>query len=121
MASQVPVVGLRESDRPYLQVHFLCLGPEDLRRRFGVAMSPQALRDYVSRIDFVHDRLFAVQGPEGSIIAVAHVTRASGVAQIGVTVLPGWRGRGIGAELVARATAWLREIRATLDRTRSES
>jgi GNAT superfamily N-acetyltransferase len=103
MTPQVPIVGLRESDRPYLQVHFLCLAAEDLRLRFGVAMPPHAIRDYVARIDFVRDRLFAVQGPEGSLVAVAHVTLANGVAQLGVTVLPGWRGRGLGSELVARA------------------
>ena len=108
MMPAVPVVGLRESDRPYLQVHFLCLAAEDLRLRFGVAVEPQAIRDYVARIDFGRDRLFAVQGPEGSLVAVAHVTRASGVAQVGVTVLPGWRGRGFGRELLARAMSALR-------------
>ena len=108
MTPQVAIVGLRESDRPYLQVHFLCLSAEDLRMRFGITMQPEAVRDYVARIDFVRDRLFAVQGPEGSLVAVAHVTRASGVAQLGITVLPGWRGRGVGSELVARAMSCLR-------------
>ncbi len=111
MISDVPIVGLREADRPYLQLHFLCLGDEGLRTRFGAVPGPRVVREYVARIDFVRDRLFAVQGDEGSLAAVAHVAFGGGAAQVAVTVLPGWRGRGLGEALLDRAMAHLRNRR----------
>jgi RimJ/RimL family protein N-acetyltransferase len=110
MTSAVPIVGLRESDRPYLQMHFLCLGREDRRLRFGAGVASQSIRDYVARIDFVRDRLFAVQGEEGSLAAVAHIVVSGDTAEIGLSVVAGARRRGFGTALLARAIDHLRNL-----------
>ena len=68
-----PTGRLRERDRPALIAHFLSLGPEDRRLRFGSAAPESLLRDYVERIDFEHDCVFAVHDDDMRPVAVVHV------------------------------------------------
>ena len=61
------------------------------------------MRDYVARIDFEQDALFGVLDDELRLLGVAHVARSPTCAELGVSVLEGFRGRGIGGALLARA------------------
>lgn len=61
------------------------------------------MRDYVARIDFEQDALFGVLDDELRLLGVAHVARSPTFAELGVSVLEGFRGRGIGGALLARA------------------
>ena len=61
------------------------------------------MRAYVSRIDFGHDALFGVLDDELRLLGIAHVARSPAFAELGVSVLEGFRGRGIGSALLARA------------------
>ena len=61
------------------------------------------MREYVARIDFGQDALFGVLDDELRLLGVAHVARSPTFAELGVSVLEGFRGRGIGAALLARA------------------
>jgi GNAT superfamily N-acetyltransferase len=99
---------LRESDRAALEAHFLALGAEDRRLRFGASISDAGVRAYVSRIDFEHDGLFAVHDDDPKLIAVVHVAVGAGGAEMGLSVLPGHRGQGLGSALFTRAVMHLR-------------
>ncbi len=99
---------LRESDRAALVTHFLALDGEDRRLRFGASIRDEALSEYVARIDFEHDGLFAVQDDELRLIGVVHVAFSSDTAELGLSVLPGLRGHGLGSALFARAVIHLR-------------
>jgi GNAT superfamily N-acetyltransferase len=66
-------------ERDKLLAHFLALGAEDRRLRFGLPLSDDSIADYVARIDFGRH------------------------AELGVSVLPAHRGRGIGGALLERA------------------
>jgi len=88
---------------PALEPHFLALDGEDRRLRFGASLNDAAVRAYVARIDFERDAAFGVYDDELRLIAAAHVARSDGHAELGVSVLPGYRGRGIGGALLARA------------------
>jgi GNAT superfamily N-acetyltransferase len=90
-------------DRASLAPHFLALGGDDRRLRFGIPINDDAVRDYVARIDFERDAVFGVYDDALHLIGAAHVARGDGHAELGVSVLPGARGRGIGAALLARA------------------
>ena len=90
-------------ERPALERHFLALGSSDRRLRFGVPLSDLALRGYVARIDFERDAMFGFSGEDLGLLGVAHLARARGHAELGVSVLEGQRGRGIGGSLLARA------------------
>ncbi|HWI37561.1 MAG TPA: GNAT family N-acetyltransferase [Burkholderiales bacterium] len=100
---QIPIRELWPSERPELYEHFLSLGRDDRRLRFGAAFSDATVREYVARIDFGHDALFGVLDDELRLLGVAHVARSPAFVELGVSVLEGFRGRGIGGALLARA------------------
>jgi GNAT superfamily N-acetyltransferase len=99
----IPIRELWPSERPELYEHFLALGTDDRRLRFGAPLNDSTVRDYVSRIDFAQDALFGVLDDELRLLGVAHVARSPAFAELGVSVLEGFRGRGIGGALLARA------------------
>jgi GNAT superfamily N-acetyltransferase len=107
-ANNVPVQRLAEASRPQLKVHFLSLEPEDVRLRFGVPISGEAIARYVERIDFGTDTVFGVHDDELALAGVAHVGFTEDLAELGVSVLPAHRGHGIGSALLARAADHVR-------------
>ena len=101
-------VRLRESDRGALARHFLSLVPEDRRLRFGSTASDEGIVEYVGRIDFGRDCVFAVHDDRLAWVAVVHVALSGATAELGLSVLPGFRGHGNGDGLLKRAVVWLR-------------
>ena len=99
---------LTEASRPLLIRHFLSLGAEDVRLRFGVLISEAAIVQYVERIDFKIDAVFGVHDAELALSAVAHVGFTEDFAELGISVLPEHRGRGFGSALLARAADHVR-------------
>jgi GNAT superfamily N-acetyltransferase len=99
----IPIRELWPSERPELYEHFLSLAMEDRRLRFGARLSDTTVRDYVARIDFGQDALFGVLDDELRLLGVAHVARSASFAELGVSVLERFRGRGIGGALLGRA------------------
>lgn len=91
------------AERPALCGHFLVLGPDDRRLRFGTPLSDYSVRQYVARIDFGNDAVFAVADDELEFLGVAHLARGNGHAELGVSVLQGYRGQGVGGALLERA------------------
>jgi GNAT superfamily N-acetyltransferase len=94
---------LSRLEQPPLERHFLALGSEDRRLRFGIGMNDFGVRTYVKHIDFENDAVFGVLDDELHLIGAAHLGRGEGHAELGVSVLPGHRQRGIGGALLARA------------------
>ena len=95
-------------DRAALRAHFLTLDPEDRRLRFGNPLRDESIVEYVERIDFEHDEVFAVRDGDLSILGAVHVALGDGAAELGLSVLPHVRGRGIGNGLFERAVVHLR-------------
>ena len=91
------------AERPALSSHFLALGPDDRRLRFGTPLGDYSVRQYVERIDFGRDAVFAVADDDLKFLGVAHLARGNGHAELGVSVLEGYRGRGAGGALLERA------------------
>ena len=107
-AKNVHVQRLGEASRLALRRHFLDLDAEDVRLRFGVTISATAIANYVDRIDFDSDAVFGVHDDELALVGVAHVGFTEDMAELGVSVLPAHRGRGIGSALLARAADHVR-------------
>ena len=101
----MPIVAreLSRLERGKLAAHFLALDVEDRRLRFGLAISDASVADYVERIDFERDAVFGVFDDELNLAGAAHLARADDHAELGVSVLPAHRGRGIGGALLERA------------------
>ncbi len=94
---------LTPADRAALEQHFLALGADDRRLRFGAPQNDSAIRAYVERIDFGRDALFGVWGDDLQLRAAAHLARAGKRAELGLSVLAGHRRRGLGGALLSRA------------------
>jgi GNAT superfamily N-acetyltransferase len=105
---QIVTRELGQLERPKLASHFLALGAEDRRLRFGLPLSDDSIADYVAHIDFGRDALFGVFDDELQLAGAAHLARAEDHAELGVSVLPAHRGRGIGGTLLERAHAHAR-------------
>lgn len=105
MIFPVPTVTRRlvSAERPALLAHLFALDAADRRSRFGIAVSDDFLRDYTTAIDFRSDAVFGVFDAELALVGAAHLALVAGHAELGVSVLPQARDRGIGAALLARA------------------
>jgi GNAT superfamily N-acetyltransferase len=101
--SAIPVQRLTEAARPKLRDHFLSLDANDIRLRFGSPLGSDAIAAYVEGIDFDTDAVFGVYEDELGLAAAAHVAFGTDGAELGISVLPGHRSRGIGSALFARA------------------
>lgn len=84
--------------------HLRTLPPEDRRLRFGSYMNDAALEHYVNGIDFAHDMVFGIYGPDMSLTGMAHLAldREHQCAELGLSVEPASRGRGYGLALLSR-------------------
>ncbi len=101
--SAVPVHRLAETARAKLREHFLSLDGNDVRLRFGAPLGPDGITAYVDGIDFDTDAVFGVYDDELGLAAVAHLAFGADGAELGISVLPKFRSRGIGSALFARA------------------
>lgn len=90
-------------ERAKLAAHLRQLDAEDRRLRFGLAVTDATIDDYVARIDFDRDAVFGVFDDDLHLAGAAHLARNGDQAELGISVLPAHRGRGVGAALLARA------------------
>jgi GNAT superfamily N-acetyltransferase len=122
-ADQIPpkpairVKELSERDRRRLLMHFLSLGEEDRRLRFGSMLPDELVTKYVQRIDFKRDTVFGVYDSRFKLIGAGHLafvprdampsinaaTDKECIAEFGVSVLDSARGLGIGSKMFERA------------------
>jgi GNAT superfamily N-acetyltransferase len=96
---------LDEGVRATLAAHFLALPLKDRSLRFGAALAPRVIAAYVDGIDFVRDAVFGVHDDRELLVGAAHVAFEGDLAEVGLSVLPAHRGRGVGAALFRRAMA----------------
>lgn len=104
MENAFMVSQLGAGERAALERHFLALDAEDRRLRFGIPLADAAVRAYVGRIDFGGDAVFGIVGDDLEVLAAAHLARAGVDGELGLSVLPGRRNRGMGLALLERAS-----------------
>lgn len=110
----VAIERLNESAREMLAAHFMALPATDRYLRFASAVTPQIIARYVDGIDFHRDAVFAVRPPatgnecRGALAGVVHAAFPDDVAELGISVLPRYRGRGLASMLARRAIAYAR-------------
>ena len=110
----IAIERLNESARANLAAHFVALPQADRYLRFGAAVTPQMIARYVDGIDFHRDAVFAVRpaprGAEcrGALAGVVHAAFPNDVAELGISVLPGYRRQGLASALAQRAIAHAR-------------
>jgi GNAT superfamily N-acetyltransferase len=101
---KVMVREISRAELAALESHFLALGGEDRRLRFGIPVGDSAVRAYVARIDFERSAVLGIVDDELRLVGAAHLARSNrNEAELGLSVLQGHRGRGLGGALLARA------------------
>jgi GNAT superfamily N-acetyltransferase len=118
-AALVPIRGLRPRHRAAVLAHLLELSPADRYMRFGYAAQDAQIERYVGALDFYRDQIYGVFNRRLRLIAIAHLAysqdpRANRCAEFGVSVLPAYRGKGLGAKLFARAQLHAQNDRISL-------
>jgi GNAT superfamily N-acetyltransferase len=99
---------LSPASREAMRRHFHALEANDRRLRFGSMISDAGIDNYLAQIDFERDAVFGVFDDELNLAGVAHVAVSGGVAELGVSVAQGHRGRGVGSALFDRAGMFAR-------------
>jgi GNAT superfamily N-acetyltransferase len=91
------------ANREAIARHLLALDADDRYRRFGQIVDDAVILRHVARIDFRRDVVLVAVGAAGGIdvevLGLAHVALDPPVAEFGLSVLAGWRGRGFGRRL----------------------
>ena len=97
--------------------HLRDLRAEDLRLRFGYAVTDDALCLYVRKLHFSRDAIFGIFDEAAELLALGHLGFDKGpsskTAEFGVSVLPHARRRGFGLRLLQRAAVHARNRGAT--------
>ena len=107
-AGLVPIRTLRPRHRAAVLAHLCELSPTDRYMRFGYAAQDVLIERYVESLDFDRDQVFGIFNRRLRLIGMAHLAYAQApqvdrCAEFGVSVLPSYRGKGLGAKLFARA------------------
>jgi GNAT superfamily N-acetyltransferase len=93
---------LGDGHRAALHRHFAQLDAQDLRLRFGRVPDGDWLRGYVEAVDFGRDAVFAVHFGD-QLAGVSHLALFEGAAELGLSVLPDLRRRGLATAMFDRA------------------
>ncbi len=101
-------------DRDSLVAHFTSLGQDDRRLRFGIVVDDAFLARYVDGMDFGRDVVFGARTGPGQWVGIGHLVLDGNAPELGLSVLPAARGRGLGAAIFRYAV--VRAARAGNDR-----
>ena len=104
----VAIHRLGDGARATVTAHFLALPTRDRRLRFGTSLAPRVIASYVDGIDFDRDAVFGVHDDRLVLVGLAHVAFEDDRAELGLSVLPAYRGLGLGVALFKRALAHAR-------------
>ena len=106
--SKVVIRPVGSADAPLLADGFARLSPESRRLRFlrrKDALTPAELRYFTDVDHHDHEALGALEHAGGRGVGIARYVRDAGdphAAEIAVTVVDDWQGRGLGTELLAQ-------------------
>jgi RimJ/RimL family protein N-acetyltransferase len=112
--SKVVIRQVQRDDAPLLADGFARLSPESRRLRFlrrKDELSAAELRYFTDTDHHDHEALGALDHPGGRGVGVARYVRDTDdphTAEIAVTIVDDWQGRGLGTELLARLSGCAR-------------
>jgi GNAT superfamily N-acetyltransferase len=94
--------------RSALDAHVAALSPEDLRQRFCHYIQPQGLTRFLDRLVGDGIASYGIFNPGLELVAVCQCGGAAGELEVGLSVLPAYRRKGLAAALLARAASHAR-------------
>jgi len=94
---------LAAQDRGEILEHLLSLSADDRRLRFGTPASDSEVAHYVEGIAFGRDAVFGARDEANALVGMTHVAQAGELAELGLSVAEGQRGRGLARAMFRRA------------------
>ena len=113
--SAVLIRQVRSTDAPLLADGFARLSPRSRRMRFlgtKTTLSAAELRYFTEVDHHDHEAIGALSAADGRGVGIARYVRDAGdpqAAEIAVTVVDDWQGRGLGTELLSRLSGRARQ------------
>jgi GNAT superfamily N-acetyltransferase len=112
-SSHWQVQSLGAADSEAVRLHLISLSAEDRRLRFGNPVSDEVIARYAQSIRYEADDVFGIYADDMQLIGLAHLAYGAtgvpgmeaGEAEIGLSVAPSGRGKGVGRALFARCAA----------------
>jgi RimJ/RimL family protein N-acetyltransferase len=87
-------------DRFALETHFAALGTEDLCNRFGHSIKPEAVTKYLDQWSAAGIPSYGIFDPDGRLIAVSQLAQSADELEVGLSVLPTYRRKGLALALL---------------------
>ena len=95
-------------DRRALETHFASLNREDLRYRFCSSIKRERVAQYLDRIRVTGTLSYGVFNAGLALVAVCQLERSGCDLEVGLTVLPAFRRKGLGKALLHRSASYAR-------------
>ena len=100
-AATLAIRQLAAADRGAILDHLLALNRDDRYGRFASALSDHAIAGYVARLQFERDAGFGIVGEDRRLLGFLHLAIHAPTGEIGASVLPECRRRGLARRLFA--------------------
>lgn len=95
-------------DRFALETHFAALGTEDLCNRFCHSIKPEAVTKYLDQWSAAGIASYGIFDPDRGLIAVSQLAQCAGELEVGISVLPTYRRKGLALALLYRCARYAR-------------
>jgi GNAT superfamily N-acetyltransferase len=95
-------------DRFALEAHFAALGTEDLCNRFCYPVKPEAMAKYLDQWSAAGIPSYGIFNPDRALIAVGQLAQSEKELEVGLSVLPTYRRKGLALALLYRSASYAR-------------
>jgi len=95
-------------DRFALEAHFAALGTEDLCNRFCHPVKPEAMAKYLDQWSAAGIPSYGIFNPDRALIAVGQLGQSEEELEVGLSVLPTYRRKGLALALLYRSASYAR-------------
>jgi GNAT superfamily N-acetyltransferase len=95
-------------DRRALEAHFAALGTDDLANRFCHSIKPEAVSKYLDHWSAAGIPSYGIFNPDRVLVAVSQLAQFADELEVGLSVLPDYRRKGLGMALLYRSASYAR-------------
>ena len=95
-------------DRFALEAHFAALSTEDLCNRFCHSIKPDVVTKYLDQWSAAGIPSYGIFDPDRALVAVSQLARSADELEVGLSVLPTYRRKGLALNLLYRSARYAR-------------
>ena len=95
-------------DRFALEAHFAALGTEDLCNRFCHSVKAESVAKYLDQWSAAGNPSYGIFNSDRSLIAVGQLAQSEEELEVGLSVLPTYRRKGLALALLYRSASYAR-------------